>query len=148
MGQPVVHFEIAGKDAAKLQGFYSELFDWKVNVNEAMGYGVVETGGDGGIDGGIFAPPDGTPPYTMFYVQVDDLHSYLNKIEALGGKTVVAPMEIPGEASSVAVFSDLEGNTVGLFSGPQSTEFSWPRARPAADRSRSFQLELLVGCVG
>ena len=47
MGQPVVHFEIAGKDAAKLQSFYSELFDWKVNVNETMGYGVVETGGEG-----------------------------------------------------------------------------------------------------
>ena len=36
MGQPVVHWEIAGKDAAKLQEFYSGIFDWKVNVDEAL----------------------------------------------------------------------------------------------------------------
>ena len=121
MGQPVVHFEIAGKDAAKLQSFYSELFDWKVNVNEQMGYGVVETGGEGGINGGIFTPPSGVGPYTMFYVHVDDIQEYLNKIESLGGKTVAPPMDIPvdipGAGSSVAVFSDLDGNHVGLFSG-------------------------------
>ena len=117
MGQPVVHFEIAGKDAAKLQSFYSELFDWKVNVNEQMGYGVVETGGEGGINGGIFTPPDDTPPYTMFYIHVDDLQAQLTRIESLGGKTVMAPMELPGEGASVAMFSDLDGNRVGLFSG-------------------------------
>ena len=61
MGQPVVHWEIAGKDAAKLQEFYSGIFDWKVNVDEALNYGIVETRGQGGIDGGIFAPPNGAP---------------------------------------------------------------------------------------
>jgi uncharacterized protein len=28
MGQPVVHFEIMGKDTDKLWGYYSELFGW------------------------------------------------------------------------------------------------------------------------
>ena len=28
MGQPVVHFEIIGKDGDKLQGYYGELFGW------------------------------------------------------------------------------------------------------------------------
>jgi hypothetical protein len=27
MGQPVVHFEVIGKDGKKLQSFYSELFE-------------------------------------------------------------------------------------------------------------------------
>ncbi len=31
MGQPVVHFEILGKDSNKLKSYYSELFDWKIN---------------------------------------------------------------------------------------------------------------------
>ncbi|MDP6451814.1 MAG: VOC family protein [SAR202 cluster bacterium] len=116
MGQPVVHWEIAGKDAAKLQGFYSDVFDWKVAVDDALNYGIVETGGQGGIDGGIFAPPSGTEPYTMFYIHVDDIQQYLNKIEGLGGKTVMPPMEIPG-VGSAAVFSDPDGNSVGLFTG-------------------------------
>ena len=117
MGQPVVHFEIAGTDAVKLQNFYTELFDWKIRVNEHMNYGVVETGGEGGINGGIFARPDDTPPYTMFYIHVDDLQETLTKIESLGGKTFMEPMELPGERAFVAMFTDLDGNRVGLFSG-------------------------------
>ena len=116
MGQPVVHWEIAGKDAAKLQGFYSELFDWKISVDEALNYGVVETGGQGGIDGGIFAPSSGAAPYTMFYIHVGDIQEYLNKIESMGGRTETPPMDIPG-VGSVAVFSDPDGNSVGLFTG-------------------------------
>lgn len=32
MGQPVVHFEVIGKDGEKLQSYYAELFDWNVNA--------------------------------------------------------------------------------------------------------------------
>ena len=53
MAHPVVHFEIAGKDGTKLQEFYRKLFDWKVEVDPAMNYGMVDTGGEG-INGGIF----------------------------------------------------------------------------------------------
>ena len=37
MGQPVVHFEVIGKDGEKLQRFYGELFDWEI---DARGQGV------------------------------------------------------------------------------------------------------------
>ena len=53
MGQPVIHWEIAGADAEKLWGFYSEMFDWKIDANHPMKYGMAETGGEGGINGGI-----------------------------------------------------------------------------------------------
>ena len=53
MGNPVVHFEIAGKDGKKLQDFYGKAFDWKIKADESMGgYGMVEVG-EGGIGGGI-----------------------------------------------------------------------------------------------
>jgi hypothetical protein len=29
MGQPIIQFEIMGKDARKLQKFYADLFNWK-----------------------------------------------------------------------------------------------------------------------
>ncbi len=41
MGQPVVHFEVVGKDAKKLWSYYSELFGWKV---DPMGEGPTEYG--------------------------------------------------------------------------------------------------------
>ena len=31
MGQPVVHFEVVGKDGGKLQ-YYAELFGWNINA--------------------------------------------------------------------------------------------------------------------
>ena len=41
MGQPVVHFEIVGKDGAALKRYYSELFGWAINSDNPMDYGIV-----------------------------------------------------------------------------------------------------------
>ena len=58
MAQKIVHFEIIGKDGKKLQEFYSKLFDWKVDANNPMNYGMV--GGDeAGLGGGIASAMDG-----------------------------------------------------------------------------------------
>ncbi len=114
MGNPVVHFEIAGKDGKKLQDFYGKVFDWKIKVDEAMGgYGVVEVS-EGGIGGGIMSTDDKTPNYVTFYVQVDDLQACLDKIGGLGGSTIIPPTPIPN-VGSFAMFTDPEGNTVGIF---------------------------------
>jgi hypothetical protein len=43
MGQPVVHFEIAGKDGDKLRGYYGELFGWEIDSDNPMSYGLVES---------------------------------------------------------------------------------------------------------
>ncbi len=114
MGQPVVHFEIVGKDPKKLQEFYSGLFDWHIDANNPMNYGVVDTHGEGGIGGGI-GPAQG-PNQVTFYVQVDDPQAYLNKIEGQGGKTVMPVTEIP-DMVTFALFADPEGNVVGLVKG-------------------------------
>src|SRR5215210_6639719 len=39
MGQPVVHFEVIGKDAEKLQRYYSELFGWEIDADNPLNYG-------------------------------------------------------------------------------------------------------------
>ena len=113
MAHPVVHFEIAGKNGTKLQEFYGKLFDWKIEIDPAMNYGMVDTGGEG-INGGIFQAPPEAPPYLTFYIQVDDLQAYLDKAVSLGGKTIVPPTPIP-TIGAFAMFNDPEGNLVGLF---------------------------------
>ena len=116
MAHPVVHFEIAGKDAKETQQFYASLFDWQVDTS-MMGdtYGMVNSG-DGGIGGGLMATPEGRPPYITIYVQVDDLQEYLQKAERLGAQTMMGLTEIPG-GGSFAMFSDPSGNMVGLYKG-------------------------------
>jgi len=115
MGQPVVHFEIYGKDSKGLQQFYSELFGWKVDSNNPMNYGLVDTGGGRGINGGIAQAQPGTPSVTI-YIEVDDLQAYLDKAVKMGSKVLVPATEIPGTVT-YALFSDPEGNAVGLVKG-------------------------------
>ncbi|MCW3055978.1 MAG: hypothetical protein JWN14_5148 [Chthonomonadales bacterium] len=46
-------------------------------------------------------------------VEVEDLKSYLEKAVALGGKTLVPPIQIP--TGHFAWLSDPDGNVVGLL---------------------------------
>jgi predicted enzyme related to lactoylglutathione lyase len=61
VGQPVVHFEVQGTDREALALFYQQLFDWKTNDIAELSYTMVETAGDGGINGGIGPTPEGAP---------------------------------------------------------------------------------------
>ena len=45
MANPVVWFEVMGKDGNNLRTFYGELFGWKFDVDENMNYGMVEANG-------------------------------------------------------------------------------------------------------
>ncbi len=111
MGKPVVHWEINAKDAPKLQRFYKELFDWTVDANNPMNYGMVKTGGKG-INGGIGR---GEKFFGVtFYVEVEDLQEYLNMAQRLGGKILV-PLTVVPNAVTFAIFTDPEGNNIGLL---------------------------------
>ena len=111
MAQKVVHFEVIGSDAKKLQDFYSQLFDWKIDADNAMNYGVVDAA-ESGVGGGIAAGQNGDSHVT-FYVEVDDLEAALEKVASLGGSTVMPPMDAP-DGPTFALFNDPEGHTIGL----------------------------------
>ena len=113
MPNPVVHWEIQSNQAAELQEYYSKLFGWKISTDNPIGYGLVETRPEGavGINGGI--GPTSGPNQVTFFVEVDDLDAYLKKAEGLGGKTVVPVTTIP-DMVTFALFSDPEGNVVGI----------------------------------
>jgi predicted enzyme related to lactoylglutathione lyase len=118
MGQPVVHFEIIGKDPNRLQGYYSELFGWDIDSNNPMNYGVVQRDGnlnsDGvGIGGGIGAGPEGYGGHVTFYVEVPDVEAALAKAEKLGGSRMMGP-EKPMEGVEIGLFTDPEGHVVGV----------------------------------
>jgi predicted enzyme related to lactoylglutathione lyase len=113
MGAPVIHFEIISDAAERLQDFYSQVFDWKIDSNNPVNYGTVDTGGDG-INGGIGGPPQPGYKHVTFYVGVDDPDEVLKKIEELGGETVLPTTELPGGIVTLAQFKDPDGNLVGL----------------------------------
>ncbi|MBA3431107.1 MAG: VOC family protein [Actinobacteria bacterium] len=111
MPHPVTHFEIVHKDAKQLQSFYSDIFGWKIDANNPMEYGTVDTGE--GIGGGIGQAPESYAGHITFYIQVEDPKATLEQIEKAGGKTMMPPDDVPG-GPTIAQFQDPSGNVVGL----------------------------------
>ena len=112
MANPVVWFEVTGKDTGALKGFYGDLFDWKLTDMEEMPYTTVETD-EGAIGGGLGTDPAGGNGHVTFYVEVDDLEGALAKAEELGGSKLTDPIDIPD--GRIAHFADPEGHMVGLL---------------------------------
>ncbi len=115
MPNPVVHFEVLGKDAAALSSFYGDAFGWNMQAVMPM-YSMAHPGADHGIEGGVGSVPEGQRGHVTFYVEVDDLNAALDKVKSLRGSTVQEPMDIP-EGPSIALFADPEGHVVGLVKG-------------------------------
>ena len=115
MANPVVHFEIMGRDGKKLQEFYKNLLGWEIDSNNPMNYGLAKTReGDRGIDGGIGEVDKNMPGgYTACYAQVADIKGSLEKAVKLGASVVVPVTEIPNMVT-YALFKDPQGNFFGL----------------------------------
>ena len=116
MGNPVVHWELWSKDPERVAKFYQEVFDWKVQFVPDLAYRMVDTGGQGGINGGIMQPQQGGPwPGNMaFYIDVGDLEEYRRRVEKAGGKIIVERQEVPG-MGSFSLFADPEGRVNGIW---------------------------------
>ena len=117
MGQPVVHFEVTGRDGKALHSFFSELFDWDVKADNPMNYGVVEryTTKEGvGIGGGIAQGPEGYDGHVTFYVEVPDVEASMQKAESLGAKRMMGPERVM-EGVTIGLFLDPEGHVIGVI---------------------------------
>lgn len=113
MGNPVIHFEIGSQDVETARRFYTDLFSWTVSV-DGDGYGLVTTGSEEGIGGGIMPAPKDAGHWISFYVQVDELEKYLDRAVELGGSRLMEPTPL-GQMGSFAMVRDPDGNLLGLF---------------------------------
>lgn len=109
MGYPIVHFEIHVPDEQVGAKFYSELLGWKTQAAPEMNYVLVENTGT--IGGGIGREEKGA--WSTVYVGAPDIQALLDKAEKLGGTTVMPVTEIPNVVT-FAMFTDLDGNVMGL----------------------------------
>ena len=115
MGQPVVHWELWSEDPDRLSTFYKDVFGWQIRHMPEMNYHLVETGGEGGINGGIMKPQQGPWPGKLaFYIDVDDIDTFSEKIKKSGGKIVVDKMDVPG-VGQFSLFEDPDGRVLGMW---------------------------------
>jgi uncharacterized protein len=120
MGQPVVHFEVVGKDGEKLRSYYSELFGWEFGdtvgpTNYAVTPREGNTNADGaGVGGGIGTGPEGYDGHVTFYVEVPDVEAALAKAEEMGGSRMMGPEEMGEVGITIGLFTDPEGHVIGV----------------------------------
>lgn len=112
MSNPVVYFEIGCRNSSRTAEFFSQLFAWEGRPEGASV--TINTGTQEGIQGHINSLGHEPHNYVTIYVQVEDLQATLDKAESLGGKTIVPPVELPGQGY-FAWMADPEGNTLGLW---------------------------------
>jgi uncharacterized protein len=128
MPQPIIYFEIVGKDAALLRRYYSELLGWQFDADvqpRGFDYASVRAH-DAGVGGGIGAAAPGTSGYLTFYVGVTDVENTLARAEGLGGKRIFGPDRV-SETLELGMFKDPEGHVVGLLAHHDSTARPWGR---------------------
>lgn len=117
MPNPVVHFEIIGRNRELLEGFYGKVFSWRFSPVSQQ-YSMVLPGE--GIQGGIGSMPE-TPCNVTFYVEVADIAATLDAVEAGGGHRAYGPETVPG-GPTVAGFVDPEGHLIGLMQARPKSE--------------------------
>jgi uncharacterized protein len=123
VSQPVVHFEVIGKDPERLRTYFSELFGWEFDtpspvapeVSEPERYGfldLVATDDGTGIRGGVGGGP-AYESHAIIYVGVPDVEVALQRAESLGGARVMGPATSPN-GLVVGHFTDPEGTLIGV----------------------------------
>ena len=102
---PIVFFDIAGPDAAKLRDFYSSNFGWDIPATN-----MIKTAN---LEGTLRQDP----PEKILYIGVPDLDAAIEKVKATGGTVETPKLPIPGGQQFV-LFRDPAGNRMGIV-GPK-----------------------------
>ena len=106
-------FDISTPDAARAHRFYQDVFGWSVTALDET-YALVG-GGEGPPTGGIGQAGAGSPYVGIVpYFPVDDVAAALDRAEKLGATRTMEPSPTP--MGTIAVFTDLDGNRIGLRS--------------------------------
>ena len=143
MANPVMWFEIIGKDSAGLQKFYRDVFGWKLTppVKEMGNYSMLERPATG-ISGGI---GEGDTRVSV-YVETADPQAMVDKAVASGARLIMPVTQIT-PTTTIAMLVDPAGNTFGVMKPPSAqrkttkrttaAKTARPRARAAAPRKKS-----------
>lgn len=114
-------FEIYVNDIDAAKEFYSKVLDVEMvdlpatDESQMFAFPMVEGGAN--ASGALIKHPMGKPGSggTMVYFECQDVSVEASRVEANGGKVIEGKVSI-GDYGFIAMFEDLDGNTVGLHS--------------------------------
>jgi predicted enzyme related to lactoylglutathione lyase len=113
MGHPVVSWQIVTKNPERVGEFYTKLFGWEIQTNNALGYRMVDTGSERGIPGGIWPAPPEANGFVQLFIEVDDVKHHVQEASALGATIIIPPQKLP-DGDELAVLHDPAGIPFGI----------------------------------
>jgi uncharacterized protein len=111
--------ELATTNLEEAKKFYTQLLGWTLKESKAAGMVYNEIVAAGREAGGMYqmgaecGGGDGRSQW-ITYVAVDDVDAKAKRVEELGGKVTVPPMDIPN-VGRFCVISDPTGATISLI---------------------------------
>jgi predicted enzyme related to lactoylglutathione lyase len=114
MSNPVMEFQILSKAPDATAEFYSALFGWTVDSNNALGYRQINTGSKAGIQGGIWPAPPQASAFVQLFIGVENLSACVRSAESLGAKVIIPPTALP-DGGELAVLHDPQGMAFGIL---------------------------------
>jgi len=131
-----VWYDLMTTDAAGAAAFYRQVAGWGTQVWEGSPTPYMMWTVQGTPIGGLMqlGSTAGAVPFWLGYVAVPDVDASAKQAEALGGKVLSAPRDIP-EVGRFAVIADPQGAAIAIFTprdappapdgAPNVGEFSW-----------------------
>lgn len=113
----ITHIEIPAPDFTKALEFYSNVFEWGIElitVDHYAFFKIGNTGSGGGLDASLMPAPEKTGP--QLTIDVENIETILARIEEHGGSIVEGKTEIPGGHGFYAIFTDPNKNYLQLHS--------------------------------
>jgi predicted enzyme related to lactoylglutathione lyase len=120
MAGEIVHVELVSSDFEKTRDFYGIIFGWDCQEAGVPDLPYMLWKAETGVAGGFRRPSEGDSPSPRIinYIRVDDIDSTCRAIEESGGAVAVPKTEISEEIGFMALFTDPDGNLLGLIQEP------------------------------
>jgi predicted enzyme related to lactoylglutathione lyase len=113
MGCPVNGWQMISKNPEATAKFYAEVFGWRIDANNALGYRVVDTCSAEGVGGGIWPAPPGASSFVQLFVEVEDVAAPVLVATKMGATVIVPPQKLP-DGEEMAILHDPEGIPFGV----------------------------------
>ena len=117
----IVHIDLVSTDFNKSKRFYGGIFDWQCTEVNVSGLPYMLWNPPSGPGGGFRRPSeaDEPTPRVIDYIRVENIDETLKAIKGHGGKVIVPKTPISPEVGFMALFSDPDGNQLGLIEEPK-----------------------------
>lgn len=116
-------FEMPADDLDRATAFYRDVFGWQTPSMGAEAAFALTVAADehgnateaGGINGGFHQRAGDLDRAPVVNISVDDIDAKLAEIQAAGGVVIQPRTDLPDYGLSTALFSDPEGNVLGVY---------------------------------